>query len=70
MIDFWLAAGLLLLVALAFLLIPAIRGRRAQTEEDRTALNVALYEERQAELVAQHAAGTLTDEQLDAGRAE
>jgi cytochrome c-type biogenesis protein CcmH len=70
MIDFWLAAGLLLLVALAFLLIPAIRGRRAQAEEDRTALNVALYEERQAELVAQHAAGTLSDEQLDAGRAE
>ncbi len=70
MTDFWLAAGLLLLVALAFLLIPAIRGRRAQTEEDRTALNVALYEERQAELVSQHAAGILTDDQLEAGRAE
>ncbi|SDO24330.1 c-type cytochrome biogenesis protein CcmI [Pseudomonas jinjuensis] len=70
MIDFWLAAGLLLLVALAFLLIPLLRGRRAQAEEDRTALNVALYQERLAELDAQHDAGTLDDAQLAAGRAE
>ncbi|MCO2639018.1 c-type cytochrome biogenesis protein CcmI, partial [Pseudomonas aeruginosa] len=42
MIDFWLAAGLLLLAALAFLLIPLLRGRRAQAEEDRTALNLSL----------------------------
>ncbi|MEB0145738.1 c-type cytochrome biogenesis protein CcmI, partial [Pseudomonas sp. CCC4.1] len=53
MIDFWLAAGLLLLIALSFLLIPVLRGRRAQREEDRTALNVALYQERVAELQAQ-----------------
>ena len=33
MIDFWLAAGLLLLIALSFLLIPVLRGRRAQREE-------------------------------------
>jgi cytochrome c-type biogenesis protein CcmH len=46
MIDFWLAAGLLLLVALSFLLIPVLRSRRAQLEEDRTALNVALYQAR------------------------
>jgi cytochrome c-type biogenesis protein CcmH len=70
MIDFWLAAGLLALVAMAFLLIPLLRGRRAQAEEDRTALNVALYQERLAELDAQHAAGTLDDAQLQAGRAE
>lgn len=70
MIDFWIAAGLLLLLALAFLLLPVVRGHRAQAEEDRTALNVALYEERLAELDAQHAAGTLSAEQLEAGRAE
>ncbi|GAC1034315.1 c-type cytochrome biogenesis protein CcmI [Pseudomonas sp. No.21] len=70
MIDFWLAAGLLLLVALAFLLIPVLRGRKAQAEEDRTALNVALYQERLAELQGQRTAGTLTEEQLEAGRAE
>jgi len=70
MTDFWIAAGALLLVALAFLLLPILHGRRAQAEEDRTALNVALYEERLAELAAQHAAGTLTAEQMEAGRAD
>ncbi len=70
MIDFWLAAGLLLLIALSFLLIPVLRGRRAQREEDRTALNVALYQERVAELQAQREDAVLTAEQLEAGRAE
>jgi len=70
MIDFWLAAGLLLLVALSFLLIPVLRGRRAQQEEDRTALNVALYQERVAELVGQQQEGVLSTEQLETGRAE
>ncbi|MGE8361573.1 c-type cytochrome biogenesis protein CcmI [Pseudomonas sp.] len=70
MIDFWLSAGLLLLVALAFLLIPVLRGRKAQAEEDRTALNVTLYQERLRELEAQREAGTLTEEQAQAGRDE
>ncbi|MEG0964292.1 MAG: c-type cytochrome biogenesis protein CcmI [Pseudomonas sp.] len=70
MTDFWLAAGLLLLVALSFLLIPVLRGRRAQLEEDRTALNVALYQERVAELTAQQAAGVLDEAQLAKGRDE
>jgi len=42
MIEFWLCAGLLLLTALAFLLIPVLRARKVQAEEDRTALNVAV----------------------------
>ncbi|KIH84360.1 c-type cytochrome biogenesis protein CcmI [Pseudomonas batumici] len=70
MIDFWLATGLLLLIALSFLLIPILRDRRVQREEDRTALNVALYQERVAELQAQQAEGVLSAEQLDSGRAE
>lgn len=70
MIDFWIAASVLLLAALAFLLLPILCGRKAQAEEDRTALNVALYQERLAELAAQRAAGTLTEEQLEAGRAD
>ncbi|MFP3516628.1 c-type cytochrome biogenesis protein CcmI [Pseudomonas sp. SIMBA_077] len=70
MIDFWLAAGLLLLIALSFLLIPVLRGRRAQREEDRTALNVALYQERVAQLQAQREEGVLSAEQLEAGRDE
>jgi len=70
MIEFWLSAGLLLLIALAFLLIPVLRGRKAQAEEDRTALNVTLYQERLEELQGQHDAGALNDQQLQNGRDE
>ncbi|ARS49475.1 cytochrome C [Ectopseudomonas mendocina] len=70
MIDFWLPAGLLLLTALAFLLIPVLRIRKLQAEEDRTALNVTLYQERLQELEAQRQVGVLDDAQLEAGRAE
>ncbi|MFF7064346.1 c-type cytochrome biogenesis protein CcmI [Pseudomonas sp. NPDC008258] len=70
MIEFWLSAGLLLLAALSFLLIPILRGRRRQQEEDRTALNVALYQERIAELAGQQAAGVLDEAQLAKGRDE
>ncbi|CAM4000741.1 Cytochrome c-type biogenesis protein CycH [Pseudomonas reidholzensis] len=70
MTEFWLGAGLLLLAALGFLLIPILRGRGRQQEEDRTALNVALYQERVAELAAQQAAGVLDAGQLANGRDE
>ncbi|PBQ05435.1 c-type cytochrome biogenesis protein CcmI [Pseudomonas congelans] len=70
MIDFWMATGLLLVVALSFLLIPLLRGHRAQREEDRTALNVALYQERLSELQVQQEQGVLSLAQLQAARAE
>ena len=70
MIDFWLVAGALLLVALSFLLIPLLRARREQPEQDRTALNVALYQERLAELKTQQEEGVLTPAQLESGQAE
>jgi cytochrome c-type biogenesis protein CcmH len=70
MIEFWLSAGLLLLAALGFLLIPVLRGRKAQAEEDRTALNVSLYQERLQELENQRQAGTLSAEQWQNGRDE
>lgn len=70
MTPFWIAVGILLLMALTFLLMPLLLGRRAQREEDRTALNVALYQERLAELQAQHANGTLDAAGLQAGKDE
>ncbi|KFJ93481.1 cytochrome C [Pseudomonas sp. 1-7] len=70
MIDFWLPAGLLLLTALAFLLIPVLRIRKLQAEEDRTALNVTLYQERLQELENQLQAGVLDEAQMEAARAE
>ena len=70
MTQFWIYSVLLLLVALLLLLVPVLRIRKDQTEEDRTALNIALYEEHIAELEAQHANGALSAEQLAEGRLE
>ncbi|SFO86696.1 c-type cytochrome biogenesis protein CcmI [Pseudomonas borbori] len=70
MIEFWLSAGLLLLAALGFLLIPVLRGRKVQAAEDRTALNVTLYQERLQELENQRQTGTLSEEQWQNGRDE
>lgn len=70
MIAFWIAAALLLLIALAFVLVPLWYKGRLQAEEDRTALNVALYQERVAALEAQHQAGTLTAQHMEQARLE
>lgn len=70
MTQFWIYAALLLLAALMLLLWPVLRGRKDQAEEDRTALNIALYEEHIAELEAQHANGALSADQLKEGRLE
>ena len=70
MTQFWRFAVLLLIVALLLLLIPVLRVRKDQAEEDRTALNIALYEEHIVELEAQHESGVMTLEQLEEGRIE
>ena len=68
MIDFWIGAGLLLLAALAFLLLPLLRGRGVQAEEDRTALNVALYQERLGELAERYHGIAVGRDQKAVGR--
>lgn len=70
MITFWLLALVLLVSALLLLLWPVLRVRRHQAEEDRTALNVALYQERLAELQGQLDQGTLSAELFEQGRLE
>jgi len=47
-----------------------LRARKVQAEEDRTALNVTLYQERLLDLQGQHDAGALNAEQLANGRDE
>lgn len=64
MTDFWLYGALLILAGMLFVLWPVWKMRRQNTV-DRTALNVALYEERVAELAAQKAAGEITPELHD-----
>lgn len=70
MIAFWLYAGLLCTVALAFLLVPQLHVSRRRAEIHRTRLNVALYRERLRELGAHHDTGALDAVQLEIGNAE
>ena len=69
MTDFWLYSALLILAGMLIVVWPVWK-MRGQTKVDRTALNVALYEERVAELGSQQAAGELTQEQHDAALEE
>ncbi|SDR97042.1 cytochrome c-type biogenesis protein CcmH [Halopseudomonas xinjiangensis] len=62
MTDFWLFAALLVVSGVVAVLWPIWRHHR-QERVDRTALNVALYEERVAELDAQRQSGVLSAEQ-------
>lgn len=64
MTDFWLFSLLLLLGGVAAVLWPLWRQHR-RASVDRTALNVALYQERLAELDAQVREGDITAEQRD-----
>lgn len=71
MIDFWIAAIPLLLAAAACLLVPLWRAAPAsRIEAGRTATNVALYQERLAELSAQKEAGVLSAPQWEQAQAE
>ncbi|PRB81990.1 c-type cytochrome biogenesis protein CcmI [Pseudomonas sp. MYb185] len=61
MTDFWLYGALLMLAGMLVVVWPVWK-LRGQKRVDRTGLNVALYEERVAELDAQLAANELTPE--------
>lgn len=65
MTDFWLYGALLILVGVLFVIWPVWKLRRQKATVDRTGLNVALYEERVAELGAQREAGEITAELHD-----
>src|SRR5690554_2506502 len=69
MTDFWLYSALLMLAGMLIVVWPVWK-MRGQSKVDRTALNVALYEERVAELGSQQAAGELTREQHGAALEE
>ncbi|CEA01611.1 cytochrome c-type biogenesis protein [Pseudomonas saudimassiliensis] len=69
MIDFWLYSALLILAGMLAVVWP-IWTLRHSRKADRTALNVALYEERVAELGSQLAAGEVTVEQHDSALEE
>lgn len=65
MTDFWLASIVLIVLGMLAVLWPLWRHHQ-HASIDRTALNIALYEERIKELDAQVAAGEITRAQRDA----
>lgn len=69
MTDFWILSALLLVLGMLAVAWPLWRHHR-QNAVDRTGLNVALYEERVAELEAQVAAGEISTQQRDASLEE
>jgi len=64
MIDFWLSSIVLIVLGMLAILWPLWR-RHQHKSVDRTALNVALYEERIKELDAQVAVGEMSSAQRD-----
>ncbi|WP_394241948.1 c-type cytochrome biogenesis protein CcmI [Halopseudomonas laoshanensis] len=69
MTDFWLLSVVLLVVAVLAVIWPLWKHRQYK-RVDRTALNVALYQERMSELDAQVAAGDLTVAERDSALEE
>ncbi len=68
---FWLLCAGLLLLAAAFIFLPWLNARRRADEAGgaaayRVQANITLYRERERELRAEHAAGELAREELDA----
>lgn len=66
---FWLLSGALILLAAAFVAVPLWRARRGKADTGgtgRAEANVALFRERKQELEADHAAGEIDREELDA----
>lgn len=69
--QFWLLAGLMSLVAMLFVLWPLIGGRsEARAARIRSHSNLAIFEDRLAELEAEHRAGSLGDEDFAVLRKE
>lgn len=74
MIQFWMAAAVLCALASAFIIVPLLRARLRADKvienddvegQDMATLNVALYEERLAELELSLAAGDLDDDSFE-----
>ncbi len=62
MMQFWMLAAALILVAAAFIVFPLfLRGIRTEAEPVQEALNLELYRQRLQDLAAEHAAGELDD---------
>lgn len=69
MIGFFVAAAIMVVVGLAWLLPPLLRGG-ARAKVDRTAVNLGILKDQLAELEAEHARGSIADAQYAATKAD
>jgi cytochrome c-type biogenesis protein CcmH len=69
MIVFWLTAGAMVAVALAFV-IPALAGRARSSSVARKQLNISIHKERLQELETELQNGVLSQDQFEQARAE
>jgi len=67
--GFIVAAVVMMVIGLAWLLPPLLRGS-ARAKVDRTAVNLGILKDQLAELEAEHARGAIADEQYAATRAD
>jgi len=68
MATFWLLAGVLILIAVSFVLIPLLRGTRSKPSPAADRINLTLFKDQLAELEADVENGVLSDDQLEEGR--
>ncbi len=70
MILFWIIGGLLLLLALLFIVVPLWRGGARQSSVQRDSANLEIFRDQMAELDADFANGLLTQEMQEQGKRE
>lgn len=68
MMGFWIAAGLLLALAMLFLLPPLLRPSKPKSVLRRSDLNISVYKDQLHELSNDLANGTISQEQFDQAR--
>jgi len=69
-ITFWIVAAVFVAIALAFLLPPLVRKRRAAASAGRRSINIAVYRDQLKEMEADHRNGLLSDDQFNVAKLE
>lgn len=70
MIAFWTICGILILIALLFVLVPLLRREKNVDHVERSKLNITLYQQQLSELEADRMNGLVSDAQFEEGKQE
>ncbi|HQT25112.1 MAG TPA: c-type cytochrome biogenesis protein CcmI, partial [Burkholderiales bacterium] len=70
MIAFWIICGILILVALLFVLTPLLRREQNENTIERSRLNISLYQQQLSELETDHENALVSDMQYEEGKRE